>query len=200
VYELLKLPPQRFQLTNGAADAMAELQQHLYDLEQVGEALAEAFEGHIGKLKAYAGVLTVILHLIADPKEAIRLSAIGRQTVEKAGRLIKECLLPHAREFYSRNEGEGERLRKLASYILTCGLTRVRLTDLTSNVRECRAKDVLQINQQVSPLVAGGWLAPIEQGPACRAWTVNRAAIDTQFAARMHIEHDRKRALLQLFS
>jgi hypothetical protein len=200
MYELLKLQPQRFYLTDGAVDTMAELQQHLYSLEQVGEALSEAFEGHVGKLKAYAGVLAVILHLITHRAEAVKLSAIGRPIVESAARLIKEFLLPHAREFYSRNEGEGERLRKLASYVLTSGLARIRLTDLTSNVWDCRGKNVFQINQQVSPLVAGGWLIPIERGPECRAWNVNRAAIDAHFAARMHTEHDRKRALAQLFS
>jgi len=198
VYELLKLPGQRFYLTESAADAMAELQHHLHSLEQVGAALTEAFEGHIGKLKAYAGVFTIILHLIANPSEAMRLSAIGRPAVEKAARLIKEFLLPHAYEFYGRCEGEGEQLRTIASYVLASSLSRIRLADFTTNVRYCRGKKVLEINQQVSPLVAGDWLAPIGPGPACRAWTVNRAVIDQQFATRMASERESKRAITQL--
>src|SRR5262249_25421533 len=83
IYELISLRPQRLYLTDAAADAMAELQKHLYSLERVGEALTEAFEAHVGKLKAYAGVLAMILQLVDNPKEAIRLGAIGRQTVEK---------------------------------------------------------------------------------------------------------------------
>src|SRR5262249_23239463 len=101
IYELISLRPQRLYLTDGAADAMAELQKHLYSLERVGEALTEAFEAHVGKLKAYAGVLAMILQLVDNPKEAIRLCAIGRQTDEKVDRLIKSFLLPHACEFYS---------------------------------------------------------------------------------------------------
>ena len=198
VYELLNLRGQRFYLTDGAADAMAELQHHLYSLERVGAALTEAFEGHIGKLKAYAGVFTIILHLIANPKEAMKLSAIGRPSVEKATRLIKDFLLPHAYEFYSRSQGEGERLRRLASYVLTCGKDRLRLADFTNNCWDCRGKKVIEINQQVSPLVAGDWLAPLDPGPACRAWKVNRATIDQQFAARIATERQSKAAIAQL--
>jgi Protein of unknown function (DUF3987)/Primase C terminal 2 (PriCT-2) len=198
VYDLLKLPGQRFYLTERAADAMAELQRHLYGLERVGAALTEAFEGHIGKLKAYAGVFTLILHLIGNPTEAMKLTAIGRPAVEKAARLIKEFLLPHAYEFYGRCEGEGEQLRKIASFVLTCGKNRLRLADFTNNVRDCRGKKVVEINQQVSPLVAGDWLTPIDHGPACRAWRVNRDIIDKQFAARMASERQSKGAIIQL--
>jgi hypothetical protein len=198
IYELISLQPQRLYLTDGAADAMAELQRHLFSLEQVGEALTEAFEAHVGKLKAYAGVLAMILQLTDNPKEAIRLAAIGRQTVEKVDRLIRTFLLPHAYEFYSRSEGEGERQRKLASYVLTCGLDRLRLAEFTTNVRDCRGKSVVEVNQQVSPLVAGGWLVPLEQGPSCRAWDVNRAAIDAQFVKRCQVEQERKVAVAQL--
>jgi hypothetical protein len=198
VYGLLNLPGQRFSLTDAAADAMAELQQYLFSLERVGGAFSEAFASHIGKLKTYAGVLTIILHLIADPKGAMKLSAIGKPAVEKATRVIKEFLLLHAREFYARNEGEGEQLRTIASYVLTCGRSRIRLADLTNNVRFCRGKKVLEINQQVSPLVAGDWLIPAEAGPTCRAWHANRANIDQQFAARLASERQTKRAIVSM--
>src|SRR5262249_30584118 len=131
-------------------------------------------------------------------KEAVRHIAIGRQTVEKAGRIITDFLLPHAYDFYGLSEGGTDRLRKLASYVLTCDLDRIRLADLTNNVRDCRGRDLREINQRVSPLVAGAWLAPIELGPECRAWTVNRALIDQQFAARLKIERDSKTALQRL--
>jgi len=197
VWELISLPPQQLRLTDGAIDAMAALQAHLFKLEQVGEALAEGFEGFVGKLAGHAGSLTLIFHLANNPKEAVR-NFIGRNMIENIDRLIRNFLLPHAHQFYSVGEGEAERLRKLASYILTGGKARLRLTDLSSDVWDLRGKDVLQINQRVSPLVAGGWLLPTELGPVCRAWDVNRAAIDSQFAERMQKEHDRKHTLSQL--
>jgi len=196
IYELIALPPQRLLLTDAAAQAMTVLQVHLHHLEQVGEALSEGFEGFIGKLAAYAGVFAIILHLIDNPKEVRNF--IGRPVVEKVDRVIRNFLLPHAHEFYSQGEGEGERLRKLASYVLTCGKGRLRLADLTNNVRDCRGLTVLAINERVSPLVAGGWLVPIEQGPACRSWDVNRTAIDAQFAERARVEQERKLAIAQL--
>jgi hypothetical protein len=197
VWQLIELPAQQIRLTDGAIEAMAELQQHIFKLEQVGEALSEGFEGFIGKLAGYAGSLTLILHLIDNPKEAVR-NFIGRQGVESVHRLITNFLLPHAHDVYRTGEGETERLRKLASYVLTSGLNRIRLADLTNNVWDCRGKRVFEINQRVSPLVAGGWLAPIEQGPECRAWNVNRAVVDAQFAERCRIEQERKLVIGQL--
>jgi hypothetical protein len=198
VNELLNLKPQRFSLTDSAADAMAELQHHLFSLERVGGVVSEGFEGHIGKLKAYAGVLTLIIYVIENPKEAMRLSAIGKTAVEKAARLIKDFLIEHAREFYSRSEGETERLRRLAGYVLCCGETRLRLADFTTNTRDCRGKKVTELNELLSPLIAGDWLFPTDPGPACRAWNVNRLAIDQQFAKRMLLEQERRQAIKQL--
>jgi hypothetical protein len=197
VWDLIALPAQRLRLTPGAIDALAELRSHLFELEQVGEALSEGFEGFVGKLAGYAGSLALILHLADNPKEAVR-NFIGQPVIEHVHCLITDFLLPHAHEFYSVGEGESERLRRLASYVLTCGKNRLRLADFTNNVWDCRGKAVLVINQQVSPLVAGGWLAPTEQGPSCRAWDVNRTTIDAQFAERAQTERDRKAVIVQL--
>src|SRR5262249_59939591 len=102
------------------------------------------------------------------------------------------------RELYSRSEGETDRLRRLAGYVLCCGKDRLRLADFTNNTRDCRVKKVLEINESLSPLVAGEWLFPIDTGPACRAWNVNRNAIDQQFAKRMVLEQERRQAVVQL--
>src|SRR5262249_1026047 len=111
IHELVALPPQRLLLTDAAAEAMTALQLHLHHLEQVGEALSEGFEGCVGKLKSYAGVFRIILHLIDNPNDVRNF--VGRPVVEKVDRITRNFLLPHAREFYSQGEGEGERLRKL---------------------------------------------------------------------------------------
>src|SRR5262249_2461533 len=144
IYQLIQLPPQELRITDAAIETMDELQFHLFNLEQVGEALSEGFEGFVGKLAAYAGVFTIILHLIDNPREAVK-SFIGKPLVEKVNRLVREFLIPHAYEFYSVGEGGSERLRKLASYVLTCGKDRLRLAEFTNNVWECRGKTVLEI-------------------------------------------------------
>jgi hypothetical protein len=195
--ELITLPDQKLRVTGTAIDAMAELQQHLFKLEQVGGALPEGFEGFVGKLAGYAGSLTIILHLINEPAKAIN-NFVGGTVVKNVCRLVMNFLLPHAFQFYCLQTGETDRLRKLASFVLVSGLDRIRLADLTNKVWDCRGRSVVEINQRVSPLVAGGWLAPIELGPACRAWMVNRQAINEQFAARMTSERDNRAAFAQL--
>jgi hypothetical protein len=195
-YRLFTYAPQRLTLTDAAADAMQALQAHIYNIEQVGDVFGEGFEGFVGKLPAYAGALSIIMHVIADP-DNVR-SSVAKPIVESTCRIIQDFLIPHAVEFYSQGEGVADRTRRIASYILTCGRDRVRLTDLTSNVRDCRGLDVLTVNQWVSPLVAGGWLSPIDLGPACRAWDVNRTDIDTKFAERTKTEEARKAEIVRL--
>ena len=197
IRELIKLPDQNLRVTPTAIDVMAELQQHLFKLEQVGGALPDGFEGFVGKLAGTAGALVIILHLMNEPAKAVK-NFVGGTVVENVRRLVMNFLLPHAHEFYCLQTGENDRLRKLAGYILLSGLERVRLADLTNNVRDCRGKTVQEINQKVSPLVAGGWLAPADPGPACRSWTVNRRGIDQQFAARMASVRQSRGAFVQL--
>jgi hypothetical protein len=95
--------------------------------------------------------------------------------------------------FYRTAESttDGGRLRKLASWVLTSGKTRIVASDLPANIRDLRGVSVFDLNRRVSPLVAGGWLEPIEAGPLCRAWTVN-PALGSLFANRRQQENDRK--------
>jgi hypothetical protein len=197
IRELIKLPDQNLRPTDSAIDTMAELQQHIFKLEGVGGALPEGFEGFVGKLAGTAGALTIILHLINEPAKAMK-NFVGKTVVENVRKLVMNFLLPHAYQFYCIQTGENDRLRKVAAYILLSGLGRLRLSDLTTNVRDCRGKTVQEVNQKISPLVAGGWLTPTDPGPACRSWTVNRQAIDQQFAARMASERQNRTAFVQL--
>jgi hypothetical protein len=197
IRELIKLPDQNLRVTPTAIDVMAELQQHLFKLEQVGGALPDGFEGFVGKLAGIAGALVIILHLINEPAKAVK-NFVGGTVVENVRRLVMNFLLPHAYEFYCLQTGENDRLRKLAGYILLSGLERLRLADLTTNVRDCRGKSVREVNEKVSPLVAGGWLAPSDPGPLCRSWIVNRRGIDQQFATRMTSVRQSRGAFAQL--
>jgi len=72
-------------------------------------------------------------------------------------------------------------------------------SDLTTNVWDLRGLGVWDLNQRVSPLVAGGWLTPDQPGPMARAWTVN-PQIREQFTARAEIEERRKAAIAVLMN
>ena len=57
----------------------------------------------------------------------------------------------------------------------------------------------MEINQRISPLVAGGWLIPKEIGPVAKSWTVN-PAVFVCFRERTDEEKHRKAALAQLMN
>jgi hypothetical protein len=121
---------------------------------------------------------------------------VDKETVENVGALIQEFLLPHAFEFY-RKAHSIDRLQRLASWILTSGRTRIVASDLTANVADYRGLGLVEINQRVSPLVAGGWLTPKEIGPVAKSWTVNPAVL-VRFRERSEEEKRRKAAVARL--
>lgn len=87
----------------------------------------------------------------------------------------------------------------MASWILTSGKTRIVVSDLTRNVAALRGLSLWDVNQRVSPLVAGGWLTPEECGPVSRSWSVSPAVFD-QLKARGEEEERRKAALATLMN
>jgi hypothetical protein len=123
---------------------------------------------------------------------------VHERTVDKVRRLVLDFILPHAREFYcGAGTTGGEKLRRLASWVLTSGKDRIVASDLTSNVAECRGLTLHDVNERVSPLVACGWLDPIDNNPLCRSWAVN-PQVRAQLAERARTEEAQKAALAQL--
>jgi hypothetical protein len=200
MHSLIAARPRRFIFADDALEVMSNLREHLYELEQVSGGMAEGFQAFVGKLAGLSGSLAVILHMAADPE-----GNAGRDiewiTATHVRDLVLGFLLPHALEFYRTAEGatNGDRLRKLASWLLTSGKRRVVASDLTRNVADFRGLTLFDLNQHVSPLVAAGWLNPIEPklGPANRAWDVN-PSLSHQFADRVKLEDQRKAKLALL--
>jgi hypothetical protein len=121
---------------------------------------------------------------------------VDQDTVDSVARLVREFILPHAFEFYRTNE-TADRLRRLASWILTSRHDRIVASDLTRNIADLRGLTLLELNDRVSPLVAGGWLTPADRTPACRSWTVT-AQVRDQFVERTRQEEARKAAVAEL--
>ena len=151
-------------LADEALPVMEDLRRRLHDLEQVGDGIAHGFTGFVGKLAGYAGSLALILHLISAPEGTLLVS---RQTVENVKKLLLEFILPHAREFYRTADTVtgGDRIQRIASWIVTSGVKVVTARDLTRNVTGMRGLSVREIHARVSPLVAGGWLVPDQPDP-----------------------------------
>jgi hypothetical protein len=70
-------------------------------------------------------------------------------------------------------------------------------SDLTTNVRDCRELSLYQIGERVSPLVAGGWVVPVDRTPTCRAWLVN-PAVRVRFEEQRQKEEERKRNITEM--
>jgi hypothetical protein len=191
VYKLIRAKHQRLLLSDFALTLMHELRAHLHQLEQAAAGLADGLQAFIGKLPGIAGRLAVILHMAANPESTAR--EIAGHTVAQVRTLIVDFIVPHAVEFYRSTEEltDGERLRKIASWIVTSQQQTVTSRDLIRNVACLRGVSVLDLGTFVSPLVAAGWLEPVQQGPLNRTWTVN-PTVAAQFARQRQIEEERK--------
>jgi hypothetical protein len=164
VRRLILARPEKLILSDEALEVMHAIRQDLHSLESVSTGLVDGFQAFVGKLAGYAGRLALILHMAADP-EAGGTYAIGETTVENVKRLVLNFILPHAFVFYRTAESaaDGDRLKKIASWVLTSGKTRIVASDLVKNIRDLRGLGLFDLNRQVSPLVAGGWLEPGER-------------------------------------
>jgi hypothetical protein len=133
--------------------------------------------------------------MVPDPAQAIA-DAVDEDTADKVERLVWDFILPHAVEFYRGGESS-DQLRSIASWILTSGLVRIVPSDLTRNIASMRGLSLFDVNQRVSPLIAGGWLHPDDKTPVCRAWQV-APQVRRQLGERVRLEDARKAELAKL--
>jgi hypothetical protein len=189
--------PKHFIMTDDALLEMNNLREHLFFLEQASGGLAPGFQSFVGKLHGLCGSLTLILHLATHIQDIKDVKDIDTQTVEHTDQLVRNFVIPHALEFYCGSErGNSDRIRRVASWILTSAKQRIVASDLTTNVADCRGMTLMEVNAHISPLVAGGWLLPEVKTPVCRAWAVN-PQVHTRMAARAVSEEQRKGAIVK---
>ena len=191
IHKLLAAQPQRLTLSDKALSLMNDLRAHLHEVEQAASGLADGLQAFVGKLAGVAGRLGIILHVAANPEGGAQ--EIAPTTIANVRTLVVDFILPHSVEFYRSTEEltNGERLRKIASWILTSQQSLVTGRELIRNVSNLRGVSVFDLNTYVSPLVAGGWLDPVEAGPLNRSWKVN-PIVASQFEQRRRAEEHRK--------
>jgi hypothetical protein len=192
---LIFAKPARLIMTDDALAIMDDLRSHLFKIEQTSSGLAAGFQSWVGKLHGIAGSLALILHMAHDP-ELGATYAVEANTMEDARKLMLDFILPHGYEFYQQGGGT-ERLRRLASWILTSDKQRVLSSDITKNVADCRGLTLRELQERLSPLVAAGWLEPETKTPSCNAWRV-APQVHIQLAERAKIEAERKTKLIAL--
>jgi hypothetical protein len=204
IRRLIIMPPAELMLDDDGGEVMTGLRRYLFDIEQVSGGLGIGFQAFVGKLPGVAGSLALILHLAANctdvaPDPSLLGHLVGRDSVQAAARIIRDFVLPHAMEFY-RSEGtvtDGDRIRRLAAFVLTAGKDRLVASDFTSNVWHLRGLSSFDVNRHISTLVAGGWLKPEGKNPIPSAWTVD-AQVFKQLTERRQIEERRLAELAAL--
>jgi hypothetical protein len=195
--QLVGLEPQKLWLADDAIAPMEELRRHLHDLEQTSSGVADGFQSFVGKLAGVAGSFALILTMVDNP-ECASGTVVQKSVIEDVATLMRQFTLPHAFEFY-RKASTSDRLQRLASWILTSGKTRILPSDLTVNVSDFRGLGTWELNQRISPLVAGGWLIPNEPGPVPKSWTVN-PRVHEFFRDRTAAEERRKASVAELMN
>jgi hypothetical protein len=152
----------------------------------------------VGKLHGVAGSLALILHIASNPKDDF-FNRVDVSVIEKAQRVVVDFLIPHAFEFYRTAEAttNGDRLRQLASYLLTSGENRFTPSDFTRNVASMRGLSLREVNERVSVLVAAEWLFPDMRRLDNRSWRLN-GYVTEQFAERRRLEDEQKAEIARL--
>jgi hypothetical protein len=168
---LVVAPAARLIMSDAALAAFEQLRHHIFNIEQASGGLAPGFQAFAGKLPGMAASIALILHMAANPQHGGTLQ-VEIETIEAVHRIVVDFILPHAFEFYRSVETttDGDRLKRLASWILTSGKDRIVPSDLAHNVAGFRGLGLSEVAQRLSPLVATGWLSPIGNDPIARAW------------------------------
>lgn len=138
--------------------------------------------------------------MAARPKVGV-CEQVSKKTAKDVHRLVTDFILPHAHVFYrsAESESNGDRIRKLASWILTNNKDRFVGSDLSVNVWGFRGLTLFEVNECVSPLVAAGWIEADDKGPLHKTWKVN-PTVFKQFELRAKQEEAEKAALAKLMN
>jgi hypothetical protein len=172
------------------------------ETEKLGQKLASiqdlgiGFQGTCSKLHGTDARYALVLHLLNDPTEL----SIPATTIERAGILIREFVLPQARDFFRSLTGAPQqRLRNVAGWILTKAPMRFLASDVTTGVWGCRGLGTKELGEALDPLVSGGWLEPETPFPSNRAWALH-PSLRTAFAERAESERTRCDDVRQMFN
>ena len=191
--QLTGLNGRRYSATSEGTELIRQTEREAGEFAAISD-FGLGFQGFVRKLHGTHARLALILHLLESPQS----DQISVDTIERAGRLALQFLLPHARNFYSTLPGARMALtRDIGGWLLTKAPPRVRASDVTSNVKACRGMGIKQLAEALDPYVTGGWLEPEEPFPSNRAWSFT-LPVRTAFAERAKIEADRRAAVRAL--
>jgi hypothetical protein len=186
---------QRYQTTAEGSDIIRQTEQDGREFARITD-YGQGFQGTCSKLHGTHARYALVLHMLDNPDQEI----IPTATVMRAGILIREFLLPQARDFFgSLSGGAHQRMCDVAGWILTKAPVRFLASDVTAGVRGCRGIGTKELGDLLDPLVTGGWIEPETPFPNNRAWTIH-PKLREAFIDRAIAERARRDEMRRLFS
>ncbi len=101
---------------------------------------------------------------------------IVQPDIADAARVLIRNAVRNAARVYSEmgyGEAKPDATRAIAGFLLVKRKTRILASELSRDVRVCRGASLQKIQEMVSPLLAGGWLAPEKPHGGNNSWLVN---------------------------
>jgi hypothetical protein len=192
---LTRREAQRYRTTVEGSDVIRQTEQDGRELAIIAD-YGQGFQGTCSKLHGTHARYALVLRLLDNPDAEV----IPTATVERAGILIREFLLPQARDFFGSLSGAPhQRLCDAAGWILTKAPMRFLASDVMAGVRACRGMGTKELGDLLDPLVTGGWIEPEIPFPSNRAWAVH-PKLREAFAERAVAEQARREKVRRLFS
>ena len=178
--------------SDAAHEVRETFEREAFALEQSAP-LGPRFASFCGKLPGLFGRMCAVMNYL-EPTGLGYL--IGEKAAKAARFLLLHSAVPHAARVYTvmgDGAASAETMQAIAGYILVKNVTRLVISDLTTNVRCCRKCSVQDVVKMLSPLIAGGWLNPETDLPFNKAWLVNPLVV-TRFGERASREIARREA------
>jgi hypothetical protein len=160
-----------YQTTPEGGDIIRQMEKDAIDYSTIAD-YGIGFQGFCSKLHGTTARIAQILNLLDDPDVVV----IPTDIVERADRIVRRFVLPHAIKFYATISSKRvEIIRTIAGWLLTKAPTRIRASDFSKHIRACRELSLKQLNEVLEPLVTGGWLEPKIPFPTNREWRLIEA-------------------------
>ena len=174
--------PRPLRMSADGYEVMTDIRRRLFETAKHGDRVSSGFQTFIGKLADIAGSLSIILHMAHFRKRGLELE-VSAETVEGAGSILFNFVIPHALAFYA-GDRDWREVRRICGWILKQGKEKLTFRDFIRGPLQKKGHD--EVRRALEPLETIGWLKPAGPWPT-KSWKVPHQVFD-QMKGRAEIE------------